>query len=551
MQYSDKLVLVSINSKYIQSNTAVYYLYEIIKSAEIDAVVLNHNINEDFHDILSSILNARPVIVCFSCYIWNISLVYDLCSGLHDVDKNIKIILGGPEVSFEPREALEKSNANLIVRGEGETVILEAIRGLITGAFQDIPGLYYIKNNRLTDTGYAVTEDLSEVPFPFTEYMMDREKGKLIYYESSRGCPFNCIYCLSSATRGVRYFAFNRVKEELNKILEYNPAVLKFTDRSFNSDLKRAAELLEFLGSLNTRTCFHLEIYPGELTEEMISRLGGMPVGRVQIEAGIQSTDAGVLSASGRPQDPEKALLNLKRLMEKENMHVHIDLIAGLPGDKLTSFEKSFNDTISVHPHKLQMGFLKLLKGTEARRVKGYKYTGKPPYEVLSSDSMDYYEIQRLREISKTMDLFYNSGHFRNYFGYSIKRTNSPFRLLESITGFMEENEISAAGISREGKYRILADFSKGDTNALNLLGYDYLISFRTKSLPSFLGGRIVSKETTFEFLKQNMEGEARNLYKTHVIAEFIIDGIKSTYLIDYSEQSPVTGEFLTNKLNI
>jgi radical SAM superfamily enzyme YgiQ (UPF0313 family) len=551
MQYSDRVLLVSINSKYIQSNTAVYYLHEILKSGGIDSSVLSHNINEDFHDVLSSIMNSGSAIICFSCYIWNISIVYDLCSALRCIDRGIKIVLGGPEVSFEPEEALEKSDADLIVRGEGETVILEAVKGLITGNLPDIPGLYYMNENKLIDTGYATTKNLSDVPFPFTQYMMEQEKDKLLYYESSRGCPFNCIYCLSSATKGVRYFSLDRVKNEILKILEYKPKVIKFTDRSFNSDYKRATLLLEFIGCLNTKTCFHLEIYPGEMNEEMIVMLGKMPEGRVQIEAGIQSTDEKVLIASGRPQDPGRALGNLKRIMEKGNLHVHLDLIAGLPGDSRESFKKSFNETIGVLPHKLQMGFLKLLKGTKARLIEGYKHTDIPPYEVLASDSMNYQQIQGLREVSGVLESFYNSGHFREFFRYSIVSSENPFNIFEGISRYMKAQSINGTGISRDGKYRILADLSKCDSRALNLLGYDYLSSFRTKVLPSFLQGQIVGKEETFDFLRKNSEGEARQLFKSCTIAQFTINECKVTYLFDYTRRNPVTGLFHSMEVEI
>lgn len=536
--------MVSINSKYIQSNTAVYYLHEILKSGGIDSPVISHNINEDFHDILSSIMGFEPRIVCFSCYIWNISLVYELCSAMRCIDEGIKIVLGGPEVSFEPKEALEKSNADLIVRGEGETVVLEAIKGLITGNFPEIPGLYYMNENKLIDTGYAITENLSDAPFPFTQYMMEQEKDKLLYYESSRGCPFNCIYCLSSATKGVRYFNLDRVKNEILKILEHKPKVIKFTDRSFNSDYQRAALLLEFIGCLNTKTCFHLEIYPGEMNEEMIVMLGRMPVGRVQIEAGIQSTDENVLRASGRPQDPGRALGNLKRIMEKGNLHVHLDLIAGLPGDSRKTFEKSFNETIAILPHKLQMGFLKLLKGTKVRLIEGYKYMDKSPYEVLASDSMNYGELQGLRDVSGVLESFYNSGNFREFFRYSMASSENPFNIFEGISRYMKAHGINGSGISRDGKYEILAKLSKSDSEALNLLGYDYLCSFRTKVLPSFLRGQIVGKEETFDYLKKNSEGEARQLFKSCTIAQFTINECKVTYLFDYTRRNPVTGLF-------
>ena len=549
MPYSDRLVLVSLNSKYIQSNTAVYYLHEILQKEGMESDVLSHSINEDFHDILASILKSSPTIVCFSCYIWNISLVRELCSAIRTLDAGIRIMLGGPEVSFEPSEAMEKSGAHLIVRGEGETVIAEAVRGIKDGVYKAIPGLYYFDGENAVDTGYAVTEKLSAIPFPFTPYMMERERGKLLYYESSRGCPFNCIYCLSSATKGVRYLDMERVMAEILKIIEYEPKVIKFTDRSFNSNPARAVELLEFIGRLDTRTCFHLEIYPGMMNEEMILALSQMPAGRVQIEAGIQSTDVNVLEFSGRPQDSAAALYNLGRIMEMGNIHVHIDLIAGLPGDSIESFSKSFNATISVLPHKLQMGFLKLLKGTRARDIKGYRYTQGPPYEVLASDAMDYHEIQELRSVSRFLETFYNSGHFTEYFKYILSKSDDIFKTFRELSQQYEKFIPSGAGVSRDGKYLMLSQYSRNDPMALDILGYDYLSSFRTKVLPPFLGGKILGKEESFDILRSIVDGNPRELYKTCTIAVFSLFE-KSTCLFDYSAMDEVTGIFRVVKIS-
>lgn len=551
MQYSENLILVSLNAKYIQSNTAVYYLHEVLISEGFSSIVLSHNINEDLHDILSSIYKQNPCIVCFSCYIWNIEMVYDLCHSIRNILPDTKIILGGPEVTYEPKRALKESGANLIIRGEAEDIITDVIKGLQKGNIPDTAGLFYKKDGLYLDTGVTLTKDLSKIPFPFTPYMMKQESEKLIYYESSRGCPYNCIYCLSSTTVGVRYLPIERVKKDLLKILEYKPKVIKFTDRSFNSNNERSMKLIDFIESLDTKTCFHLEIYPGTMKETSLNRLIELPAGRIQIEAGIQSINKYVLDASGRPQDSKKALANLSKLRKAGNMHVHADLIAGLPGEDIKAFKKSFHYTLAVLPHKLQVGFLKLLKGTKARNLPGYKYSAKPPYEVLSSDVMEYSQIQEIREIAKLLELFYNTGHFAKYFSYVFSEQSNLYTFFYELYTYIDTSGYSLQGISRNGKYNILASFSSKDQDAITYLAYDYLSSYRTRKLPDFLTGIIVSKEKAFEFLKTIPDGNAKQLYKSCTIAQLKINNNTKTYLFDYSKKDPVTDLFEVKSIDL
>jgi len=552
MHCSDEITLVSLNSRYIQSNTAVYYLYELLSSEGFECRVMNHTINEDIHHVLGSIMESKPKVICFSGYIWNIGMVYKLCSLIRKINKDIFIVLGGPEVSYVPGEALEKSRADLIIRGEAETIAGPAVQGLLKGEMPDIPGLYYRDGKVIVDTGYAITENLDEVPNAFTDFMMSTEKDKLIYYESSRGCPFNCIYCLSSATKGVRYMSLERVFSDIKAIINHKPRVVKFTDRSFNSNQDRAVELLDFIDGLETGTCFHLEIYPGTIGKALMDRLISMKPGRIQVEAGIQSVDDNVLLNSGRPQDPEKALDNLVKLVDSGKMHVHADLIAGLPGDSKSSFKDSFNRTVLAFPHKMQVGFLKLLKGTAARELRGYEYEDEAPYEVISSDSMVYSELQEIREVADVFDRTYNSGLFTEYFKYILSECSDPYEFFRELTLLMKQKGIRGRGISANDRYELLASLNEDD-EALNRLGYDFLCSSKSKIMPSSLGGKILSKSHTFDLLKKEAEKspdmEARKLYKHCTIAEFVIGGSKTTYLFDYSKKDPSTGLFLTKIL--
>lgn len=526
MPSRDKIILAALNSRFIQSNTAVYYLYEILRSEGYDCDVVSHSVNEDFHGILHSLVSKNPSVICFSCYIWNIEIIGKLCSAIKKISNDIKIILGGPEVSYDPLEAKDTSGADMVVQGEGENAIIEAIEAAA--------------NNTGIDQRFHITGDLDDIPSPYTPYMMENEKDKLIYFESSRGCPFNCIYCLSSTTKGVRYFSIERVRDDIEKILKYNPEVIKFTDRSFNSDTKRAVKLLKYIKSLNTKTCFHLEIYPGLMKREMIQMLISMPPGRVQIEAGIQSTDENVLSGSGRPQDSKKALSNLKHLIDAGNMHVHSDLIAGLPGQNMETFRNSLNETVCLMPHMLQVGFLKLLKGTKARNLAGYEYIDTPPYEVISSDSMSYLEIEQIRGIARMVDLFYNSGQFRGFMEHVIPKGTEPYQMFHDIFNMIAAKGYIQKGISRNNKYRILMDLYP---DGKEYLAFDYLSTLRTGRIPDFLGRRILKNEKAFEILKK----EGRK-FKGTTVAEFRFNGVSDIYIFDYEKKDSVSGLFRSMK---
>jgi radical SAM superfamily enzyme YgiQ (UPF0313 family) len=527
MPVQDKIILAALNSRFIQSNTAVYYLYEILRTEGYDCDVASHSVNEDFHVILYSLISQNPSVICFSCYIWNIELVIKLCSSIRKIRRNIKIVLGGPEVSYDSTDAAYTHSADIIVKGEGENIIIDAVEAAVSGVN--------------LDQIFHITEALDDIPSPYTPYMMEKEKDKLIYFESSRGCPFNCIYCLSSTTKGVRYFSLERVREDIESILEYKPDVIKFTDRSFNCDTNRAVRLLEYIKSLNTETCFHLEIYPGLMEKEMIEILISMPPGRVQIEAGIQSTDKKVLMSSGRPQDSKKALENLRQLIDVGNIHVHTDLIAGLPDQDYKAFRKSFNETLRLIPHVLQVGFIKLLKGTEVRDIDGYEYLDTPPYEVLSSNSMSYMEIEQIRGIAEMVDLFFNNAMFRRFMEYEISKGTEPYQLFSEIYNKIDEEGYKNKGISRNNKYRILMEeYPDGK----EYLAFDYLSSLKTGRIPEFLGKRILKGQKAFEIL--GMEGKK---LRDCTVAQFNFTGAFETFVFDYTKRDAVSKLFKSIKV--
>ncbi len=554
MSDNGKVLLAAVNSQFIHSNTAVYYLRGELVSDGFDADIKSFSINDDKLDILNEILHSNPKVVCFSCYIWNISMIYELCADIKKIDKGIRIVLGGPEVTYEPKEALNKSGADLIIRGEGETVISGAVRELLKGLCPDLTGCFYKSNRQIHDRGIAKTNDLNTIITPFTDYMMQREEGKLIYYEASRGCPFNCIYCLSSASTGVRVFPLDRVFSDLNIILKYKPQIVKFTDRSFNTNEKRTIEILDFIKKTDTETCFHMEIFPDGLTENTMKTLEGMPPGRVQLEAGIQSVNIDTLKASGRPQDPDKALANMRRLLKPGNMHIHLDLIAGLPNEDMESFKKSFNATINTGPHMLQVGFLKLLKGTAARDIEGYAYEENAPYEVLSTPWLSFESLSEIKQVSRCIDMFYNTRRFKEYLAYMHEKTENPYEFYKNLNGYLIENRINLKGISRIHKYAALAGFANGDSFAIECLRYDFMSSYSSKAIPGFLGEGYVSKERIFSYLKdENMRMKyfpqktgysPKKLYKSCNFGIFNFGSGPEVYIFKYDSRDKVTGLF-------
>ncbi|MDX1357751.1 MAG: DUF4080 domain-containing protein [Clostridia bacterium] len=553
MSDNKRVLLAALNSQFIHSNTAVYYMHRMLSDAGILSEVKSFSINDDKHDILYEILKDEPDAVCFSCYIWNISIVYELCGDISKINAGIKLILGGPEVTYEPHDALEKSGADLIIRGEGENVVCEAVSDTIEGKFPECAGSFYKKDGEIVDNGIALTKDLSSIGSPFDDYMMVKEKDKLIYYEASRGCPFNCIYCLSSAMNGVRYFPLERVFKDLGLILRHNPRIIKFTDRSFNINEERTLRILSFIKQNGEGACFHLEIFPAGLTGPIILALTDMPPGLVQLEAGIQSVNPKTLKASGRVQEPKKALSNMGKLIKNGNIHIHLDLIAGLPHEDLNSFQKSFDDTISIGPHMLQIGFLKLLKGTMARNMSGYACESHPPYEVLSTPWMTFLELCEIKNISHCVDSFYNTGKFNKYLGYMQEKDGSPYEFYKKLSVYLQEKGIRLKGISRDKKYSALAGYSGNDDPAIEYLRFDFMSSYSSRSIPSFLGNTGFSKEKVFDFLRiaGNREkyfdapaAPPKKLYKSCNMGMFDFGEGPVGFLFRYDMRNKVTGIF-------
>ncbi|MBN2851991.1 MAG: DUF4080 domain-containing protein [Clostridia bacterium] len=533
-----KIKLIAINSKFIHTNTAVWYLHYSLEKYNMNSEVMTFTVNDDYDEVLRGIIKDLPDIVCFSCYIWNIERIYELIEDIRKVSPGTKIVLGGPEVSFDCESVLRKTEADLIIRGEGELVISPVLSG--DRSF----GCAYLENGKYIDRGHAVVDDLNEIPFIFTEEMLEKEKNRIIYYESSRGCPYHCIYCLSSTLTGVRYLDTDRVLKELLMLSKSGVRQIKFVDRTFNLNNERTLGILNFIKNLDTNINFHLEIYPAALSEKIMTCLGEIKAGRVQIEAGIQSTNQKVLDYSKRNQNPALALSNSKLIIEKGNIHVHLDLLAGLPYEDKHSFINSFNETIKVRPHVLQLGFLKLLKGTHARNEKGYTARNKAPYEILETPWLSFIELGEIKKVEQVLEIYYNSGKFIRTMSYMLDHSKSSYHSFLSLAQAIGET----GNVNETDRYKALYDFL-GKDKIKEYLRFDYMATHSSKSIPEFLKNEYDSKEQSFAYFKKEKK-EAREWVKHTNISTFHMEET-TTWLFDYRKKDSVTGTFTFERIEL
>lgn len=488
------VVLSTLNSKFIHSSLALRYLKAYGEAHGQAYDIVEYTINMPVLHILSDITEHDIDILGFACYIWNIEMTLHVVDMVKAVRPDIKIVLGGPEVSFTADELLERcSNIDYIVQGEGE----EAFHALVTalqlgndGLDPVIPGVRGRRDGSILGSLEAVeVSDLSSIPFPYTEEDMEDLEHKIIYYESSRGCPFSCQYCLSGNKNTVRFFPQERTLEELQWFIDHGVKQVKFVDRTFNCAPHHHRPLMEFMRDSDTDMNFHLEMEPELMTEWETNILCETPPGRIQIEVGVQSTHKKTLDAINRYNDWPYIQKSIRPIIQAGRTHVHMDLIVGLPHEDFNRFGQSFNDLFSLQPHALQIGFLKLLKGSGVRRMREYKYVADPlaPYEVLSTHVLPYDDVRFLKYFEDVFERFYNSERFRTTFGYIgqqlIHGETDAFTYFCDMThAWLKEgnHKVNLKDIDQiEFLYRFF--LAKGDTIAAELLQYDTLVSYRGK----------------------------------------------------------------------
>jgi radical SAM superfamily enzyme YgiQ (UPF0313 family) len=441
-----KVLLTTLNSKYIHTSLAVYTLqaYAALNGIKID--VQEFTINQELNWILSHILREEPDLVGFSCNIWNIEAIHSLCWRLKSVRPGVSILLGGPEITPEPIRVLRKSRADMGIIGEGEDSFYRLINALeLNDSLDSIPGLVWREGEHIRWNAPGPPLDLDKIPFPYPEQVLT-EPGRLIYYETSRGCPFSCAYCLSGSERGVRYLNLKRVFADLQRLVAANVRQVKFVDRTFNTDPSRTAEILRHIIEYykGSKTNFHLELVADILNDECIDLLSSAPPGLFRAEVGIQSLHPPTLAAIGRKNHPEKLEANLRCLMSTGHVPVHLDLIAGLPEEGIKEFARTFDWTYRLNPPELQLGILKLLKASELGRKGdqlGYVSTQEAPYEVLSSAWLTFAELDRIKTVAHLVDLFHNSGHFRHTLPYlCTDGERSPFAVFLRMADLWQES---------------------------------------------------------------------------------------------------------------
>lgn len=482
-----KILLAALNSKFAHSNLAIRYLYHTVNK-KYDIQLREYTINEELFRILSDIAEVKADVAAFSCYIWNIVYTLDLCRIIKTISPKTIIILGGPEVSHNTEELMRANTfIDYVVMGEGEETFPGLIDLIAEGRAVQIEGVALRDENGdiKIKGGPSVVSDLSLIPSPFhgdmTEY-----KQKAAYFESSRGCPYDCSYCLSSTTRGVRFFPMERVKADLLSLINAGAKQVKFVDRTFNCNKERAMEIWRFLLDNRGETTFHFEISGHLLDDEQIELLSQAPDGYFQFEIGVQSTYQKTIEAVNRKTDFERLKNITDKLRRNGNIHLHLDLIAGLPYETYERFSESFDDVYDLNPHMLQLGFLKLLKGSRIRQERSkhsYKFLDKPPYEVLENSYISFDELIKLKRIEEVLEVYKNSGRFESSLYFILKNHyKSPFKFYEDLSGYWYAIKAFERKIGIEEAFDIFADFyslkiRKMKEQFLEILKFDYTMS--------------------------------------------------------------------------
>ena len=500
-----KVLLTTLNAKYVHSSLALRSLAAYCQRQGVPAGIKEYTINQSLFQIMRDIYREYPQVLGIACYIWNIRMVLELCSLIKKVMPEIQLILGGPEVSYDPEELLQlHKNIDYLVLGEGEEALANLLRCIADKVPCQVPGVAFRRIQGGDTATYQTVRVLDEIPFAYGADDLEILKERIIYYETSRGCPFSCQYCLSSASSGVRYYSLQRVMEDLQKFIDHDVKQVKFVDRTFNARKDHYLPILRFLANTQCRTNFHLEIAADLLDDEAISILQTAPVGRFQLEIGIQSIHEPTLAAVCRKNDWEKIKKNVSTLRETKNMHLHVDLIVGLPFETMELFSRSFNAVYDLQPHMLQIGFLKLLKGSGIRNtahVHEYVYSDEAPYEVLANRYLSYSEVRQLQLLEDVFNLTYNSGRFPATLKYVVERLfqGDAFKLYYALSCLWEKEKMDLVSHSPKTLYEVLIHFCQtiapSQVNVLmEFLKFDALTTDNGSLRPDFLPWHYVGK---------------------------------------------------------
>lgn len=543
-----KILLVACNAKYIHSNLAVYDLQAYASDYADHIVLKEYTINQQKDDIMRDIYLEHPDVVCVSCYIWNLSFVKELMADLIKILPGADFWVGGPEVSYDAEKFLtENSEFKGVMVGEGEETFKELAGYYVEKNPQDLKdmtGICYRDGDQIIHNGWRQIMDLSSIPFIYKD--LSEFKNRIIYYESSRGCPFSCSYCLSSIDKKLRFRDTETVKKELQFFIDNKVPQVKFVDRTFNCKHDHAMAIWKYINEHdNGVTNFHFEISADLLREEELQEMSTMRPGLIQLEIGVQSTNPDTIKAIHRTMDFEKLKGIVDRIHSFGNIHQHLDLIAGLPYEDYDSFRHSFNDVYALKPQQLQLGFLKVLKGShmmEMCREYGIVYKTQEPYEVLSTKWLDYDHVLKLKTVENMVEVYYNSGQFQNTLEYLENFFPDAFSIYERLGSFYMEKGYGDVSHTRMRRYEILLEFLE-DVPEISMdqvkdqMVYDLYLRENLKSRPGFARDQKPFERQIWDFRKR--EKVAKN---AHV--EVFADG--TVLLFDYADRNP-----LTNNANV
>ena len=538
-----KILLVACNAKYIHSNLAVYDLQAYASDYADHIVLKEYSINQQKDDIMRDIYLEHPDVVCVSCYIWNLSFVKELMADLIKILPGADFWAGGPEVSYDAEKFLtENSEFKGVMVGEGEETFKELAGYYVEKNPQnlkDMTGICYRDGDQIIHNGWRQIMDLSSIPFIYKD--LSEFKNRIIYYESSRGCPFSCSYCLSSIDKKLRFRDTETVKKELQFFIDNKVPQVKFVDRTFNCKHDHAMAIWKYINEHdNGVTNFHFEISADLLREEELQEMSTMRPGLIQLEIGVQSTNPDTIKAIHRTMDFEKLKGIVDRIHSFGNIHQHLDLIAGLPYEDYDSFRHSFNDVYALKPQQLQLGFLKVLKGShmmEMCREYGIVYKTQEPYEVLSTKWLDYDHVLKLKTVENMVEVYYNSGQFQNTLEYLENFFQDAFSIYERLGSFYMEKGYGDVSHTRMRRYEILLEFLE-DVPEISMdqvkdqMVYDLYLRENLKSRPGFARDQKPFERQVWDFRKR--EKVAKN---AHV--EVFADG--TVLLFNYADRDPLT----------
>ncbi len=538
-----KILLVACNAKYIHSNLAVYDLQAYASDYADHIVLKEYTINQQKDDIMRDIYLEHPDVVCVSCYIWNLSFVKELMADLIKILPGADFWAGGPEVSYDAEKFLtENSEFKGVMVGEGEETFKELAGYYVEKNPQNLKnmtGICYRDGDQIIHNGWRQIMDLSSIPFIYKD--LSEFKNRIIYYESSRGCPFSCSYCLSSIDKKLRFRDTETVKKELQFFIDNKVPQVKFVDRTFNCKHDHAMAIWKYINEHdNGVTNFHFEISADLLREEELQEMSTMRPGLIQLEIGVQSTNPDTIKAIHRTMDFEKLKGIVDRIHSFGNIHQHLDLIAGLPYEDYDSFRHSFNDVYALKPQQLQLGFLKVLKGShmmEMCREYGIVYKTQEPYEVLSTKWLDYDHVLKLKTVENMVEVYYNSGQFQNTLEYLEKFFPDAFSIYERLGSFYMEKGYGDVSHTRMRRYEILLEFLE-DVPEISMdqvkdqMVYDLYLRENLKSRPGFARDQKPFERQVWDFRKR--EKVAKN---AHV--EVFADG--TVLLFNYADRDPLT----------